>query len=115
MDTLEGIRENLDRLQKEYGEKQAIALSNREAAIAFCHFLYDTLSTIDPDRIDVSWYGSYHNASVADYPVVKICATYRRQLIASWHIDTGGSVPAPNITFEDVLRAVKRGLDNIHT
>ena len=115
MDTLSKIRRKLKKISKELEAKQAVVKSNREAAIALCYFITDTIRTIDPNTIEPQRYGSYDNPVVGDYPFVTICASYRPtfQTLANWRIDTGGKYPPPAITTEEILQAVLQGLNRV--
>lgn len=115
MDKLAEIHQKLEAIQTELEAKQAVAKSNREAAIALCHFVSDTIRTIEPDKIDSHWYGSYDNSGVADYPNVTIHASHRptHTTLATWRINTGGQYPPPTITTDDIVNAVLEGLNKV--
>lgn len=111
MDKLAETHQKLSTLQEKFEAGQTVAKSNRDAAIALCHFIFNTINTIDPDRIEACWLGSYSNPCVTDYPNVMIYAVHRLTgaTLAKWYINTKGQYPPPNITAGDIVKAVSEG------
>lgn len=115
MDKLAEIHQKLETIQKELNAKRAGAKSNRDAAIALCHFVFNTIGTIAPNDIDSQWYGSYDNPYVHDYPNVDIYALHHSTgiTLAKWRINTGGQYPPSTITTDDIVNAVLEGLKKV--
>jgi hypothetical protein len=115
MDKLEEIYNILSIIEKEHNEKMRIAGNNRNACIEKIHFITETINAIAPGQIRATWYGSFTNSGVAEYPVLTIQACHHRphSILATWRIDAGGNAAAPNITKEDILTEVKEGLKKL--
>lgn len=112
---LEQIRDRLAEIQEQMEEKRKESDTNREACITMIRFVTDTIDAIAPDQVDAVWYGSYTNSDVVDYPILTIKAYHRATFttLATWIINAGGQYPAPNITQDDIIKAVLEGLGKI--
>ena len=72
IDILAEIHKKLNETRRKYEAKLAELKTNKEAAIAYARFFTDTVDAIAPDDIVATWYGSYTNPGVANYPVLTI-------------------------------------------
>ena len=114
-DNVTCIHQRLDEIQDRMHAKQAEVGTNRDACIEVIRMITDTVNSIDPERIRAVCYGSYMNESVANFPVYTIQASHLPTYVtlAEWKINASGLYSAPEITKEDVINTVLKGLDKV--
>jgi hypothetical protein len=117
LDTLVEIQGKLADIKAKLEEGKRKSSANREASIALIRFITDTVNAVAPHEIKAQWSGSYTNYDAANYPVLIIHALHRATLtiLATWSIDAGGDYPAQNITQDEIIAAVLKGLDKVQT
>ncbi|KKT11992.1 MAG: hypothetical protein UV89_C0007G0002 [candidate division WWE3 bacterium GW2011_GWB2_43_22] len=112
-DDLKAIHRNLEKLQKEADEKEA--LENRKKVLALIRLITNTVNTMAPGKIEAIRYGSETNPRVTDYPVVKITAVVSKTYleICTWTINSSGQTEPPTLTVADITKTVVEGLEKI--